>query len=212
MSKYQRYGKELDRLARERFSSYEKARERYEKARKVKSDNPYPTGWGATPEAQIKAKKAEIEYIEAENAFKDAQRVYQGTLSEVEKLRKELYDEIQNDMTASPADLDRNVVDLLASGICSAREIRKMYEDSHDVTTRRYIAKYAKERDVKKLSDEDRVILNGVVYDGDTLTDPESSSTMKDFDALSDVLGRCVNNPAMIGCWGQLTEEVISEM
>lgn len=218
MSKYNRYARRLDALARQRFSDYEKAVEAYEKAKKERAAKPYINGgWGVTPEMQLEAKKAEVKYLEAEKNYKEAEKAYKNTLAEVQDIRAELLDEVTAAVSVNPEDLDRNTVDLLKSGICSAAEVAELYDKAATATTKRYIAKYAAEEvernnnsnmDITKRRNANE-ILNNVVAAGHQYTNPATSETMKTFDSVVGVLTRCINNPSMIGAWASLTADVI---
>lgn len=221
MGKYNSYARRLDALARQRFSDYEKAKDDYEKAKKERAADPYKDGgWGVTPEMQLKAKKAEVRYLEAEANFKEAERTYKGTLEEVKAIREELLEEVSGAVTVNPDDLDRNVVDLLKSGICSAEEVAELYGKAENATTKRYIAKFAAEevdRNNKSNMDTNKrrnanEVLNNVVAAGKEYTDPASSETIKLFDAVSGVLTRCINNPSMVRSWGELTEDALADI
>lgn len=224
MGKYRSYAQKLDTLVRERFSDYEKAAAAYEEARKAKFATPMKTGWGVTPEYQLKAKKAEINFMEAEAEYKKAKEVYGDTLKEAEAIRAELLEEMSTDGAVNPANLDRNVVDILNAGICSDDEIIEMY-NAANVTTKRLIAKHADDR-IKMLMSEDnggespelfknrnaRQKLQMVTEDSKRFLDPERSDTIQYFDTAMGALKRTLDNPAMIPFWGQLTESVLEEV
>ena len=212
MSKYQKYGKELDELMRKRFSDYEKIDSAYRDAKKAHSEYPLRTGWGVTQDYYIKALKAEAAFKETEQEFKKAEATYKGIVKEAQAIRDALHAEMQSDFSVNPADLDRNVVDLLASGICTAQEIERLYTNAQNNTTKRYIAQYAKKLDRDGMSREDVRILNNVAADGQGLLDPNLTETMHKFDICMDVVKRCANNTGMIKHWGQLTEQPLAEM
>lgn len=212
MGKYQKYGEKLDNLARERFSEYEKARDIYTKAKKAHSDFPVRTGWGVTLDDQLKAKKLEIEFLKAEADFKEAQKVYRSSEKEINKIREELYNELKEDMTVKPEDLDRNVVTLLESGICKANDIQDLYNKAKNTTTKRYIANFAKSQITDRMDRDERIMLESVVSNAPSLENPDLTETMQIFDSISDVFHRCINNDALISYWGQFTEDPISEM
>lgn len=224
MGKYRDYAQKLDSLVRKRFSDYEKAAAAYEEARRAKAETPTRTGFGVSAEYQLKAKKAEVNFMIAEEEHKKAKEVYEGTLKEAEAIRKELIETLSYDGAVNPASLDRNVVDLINAGICSDDEIIGLY-DAANVTTKRFIAKYADDR-IKALMSEDnggeseelsknrnaREKLHLVTEDSKRFLDPERSDTMQYFDTAMTALKRTIDNPAMISYWGQLTEEALSEV
>ncbi len=224
MGKYRSYAQKLDTLVRERFSDYEKAAAAYEKAKKAASDTPIRYGFGVTAEYQLKAQKADINFKEAEIEYKKAKEVYEGSLKEAETIRAELLEKLSYDGAVNPASLDRNVVDLLNAGICSDDEIIELY-DAANVTTKRFVAKYADDR-VKALMSKDnggeseelfknrmsRQKLLMVTEDSKRFLDPERSDTMQYFDTAMGALKRTIANPAMISHWGMLTEEALEEV
>lgn len=226
MGRYKSYADRVDTLVRKRFSDYEKALDKYEKAKKARAETPMREGWGVTAEYQLKAKKAEVKYLEAEKDFKEAKAIYQNTLNEVKGIRAELLEAVTRRASADPNDLDRNVVDLLKSGICSAEEIERLFDNAGNATTKRYIAKFADDEyqkimDSGKMSErspegarerERSTRLLRVVQSGKEYTNPEKSEALQIFDHVSEVVSRTINNPAMIRSWGELTEDILSEM
>lgn len=212
MSKYSKYGKQLDELMRQKFSDYEKKEIAYKKAKKAHEALPVREGFGVTQEYRIKALKANIAFEEAEREYKVAKAIYNESIKEAQAIRTALYNEIQSDFEVKPADLDQNVVALLTSNICTAQEVARLFENAENNTTRRYVAQYAKNKDTKNLSKEDENILKGVAHAGVNLVNPDNTVTMHNFDVAMDVVNRCVKNTAMIGHWGELTEGPLSEL
>ena len=214
MGKYHEYAKRLDTLARESFAAYEKASDELKKAEQAKRDHPMPKSNFAPKELWLDAKEAEVDYERALDDYHKAQRAYQNTLKESQVIRTELLEAVTADMAVKPEDLDRNVVDLLNSGICSASEIADLYGKAENATTKRFIAKHAKDlvADDPKMDVRHRQTLNSVIADSRGLTIPEHSQTMLMFDAVNDVLRRCVNNPTMISHWGEYADQILSDL
>lgn len=221
MGRYSQYAKRIDALARERFSEYEKATAAFDKAKKDRAAKPYLNGgWGVTPEMQLEAKKAEVKYLEAEAALKEAELLFKNTIQEANEIRAELLEEVTKAVSINPDDLDRSVVDLLKAGICSAEEVRDLYNKAENTTTKRFIAKYAAEaveRNNSSNMDANKrrsvnEILNNVAAEGKSCSDPEKTATMQTFDSVNGVLTRCINNPSMSTHWGELTEVALSEL
>ena len=210
MGKYQEYGKKLDNLARQKFSEYEKVKENLDRAKKARSS--FQVGFRSSPEDQLKAKRLEIEEQEAELKYKEFMKGFRSTLNQISAIRNELRQSLKNDLRLNPEDLDRNVVTLLESGICKAEEVQDLYNRATNTTTKRYIANHAKGMFTDKTGYEDRAILYAVSSNASALEDPDKSNAMQYFDVMTDVFKRCVNNPSMIGYWGELTEDAISEM
>lgn len=212
MGKYSEYGKKLDDLARQRFADYEKARDIYTKAKKAHSDFPVRTGWGVTIDDQLKARKLEIDFLKAEADFKEAQKVYKSAEKEINQIREELYNKLTADLTMRAEELDQNVVKLLETGVCKAQDIHDLYSQAKNVTTKRYIANFAKSQIKDRMKSEDRITLTNITQNIPALEDPNQTEAMQIFDSMTEVFHRCVNNDAMIGYWGEFTEGPISEM
>lgn len=212
MSKYSKYGKELDELMRQRFSDFEKAEEAYKKAKKAHEEHPVRTGWGVTHDDHIKAMKYQVAFEEAKKTYDEALKVFREISSEARAIRSALYDDLQKDFAVNPEDLERNVVDILASGVCTTKEVKDLFDNAGNATTKRYIAQYAKKADVSKMSPEEASVYRNITHEGQLLHDPDSHDAMKKFDVALDVVDRCTKNTALIGYWGQLTEAPLSEM
>ena len=113
----------------------------------------------------------------------------------------------------NPDDLDRGVVALLDSGVCSAGELAGLYEKAESVTTRRYVSKYAEKRlETTEAHSPDVAALKSVVDSAKGYENCELHSAVQKFDYVSKVVSRCQQNPAMIGFFDTLTEQAISEM
>ena len=216
MSKYQKYGKRLDEIAREKFSAYEKAREQYQKA-KAKFESRGVIHSRSTTEERLKHERIELEYREARENMNKAEREFRQIPSEIAELRKALCYEIKTDNRANPEDLNQNVVTLLTTGVCKPDELIDLYELAN-ITTKRYISNYAGSilpKDPTALGGmdpEDRAILTRIYQSGRALTNPEESPSVQNFDVMCEALNRTVNNPAMIGYWGELTDGALYNM
>ena len=213
MSKYQEYGKKLDSLARKRIAEYQKAKENYLKAKKRHEDFPFIPGLSYSYQEEIKARRLELDFREAEEEMREAEKTYRkGYEEEIRDIRRELYQELKEDTSVNPNDLDRNVVDLLQSGICKADEIAKLFNDASNVTTKRYIGNFAKSQVKADTDDKDRIILNNIANASVKMSDPGLASAMEKYDALSDVYTRCVKNPGFIPYYDHFSEQALSEM
>ena len=214
MGNYRKYGMKLDTLARRRFADYEKASDELKRAEQAKRNHPMPASKFASPEYFIQAKEAEVAYEIADMNFKKAKDALQDTMREAQAIRAEMLEEVKRDLSAKPDDLDRNVVDLINSGICSPTELTDLYGNAN-ITTRRYIAKHAKDLidTDPKIDGSRRQQLSILVANSRQYTNPESYVPMQNFDTvINGVLSRCVRNPSMISKWGELTEGVLSEL
>ena len=226
MGKYSSYATRIDTLVRSRFLQFEKAEEAYDKAKREKESTPVRHGFGITPEYQIKAQKAEVNFADAEIKYKEAREILQNTLSEFREIRADLLEDVAKDSTVDPSDLDRNVVDLLQSGIVTAPEIIRLYNDARNVTTKRFISKFANDEYQKLLNTPDvdhesreavknyeqRQQLLAVVEESKAFVAPEESEAVQLFDGIGFALSRTIENPGMIGDWGKLTTPLLEKL
>jgi len=214
MSKYRIYAKQMDDLARNRFADFEMEKAKFERAKRDLENCPIRLRVDPIRDGDyvLKRKKLEVAVGEAERKFREAEEAFKGTLTEVKQIRSELYQKLKEDLAVDPEDLDKNTVDLLRSGICSAAEVSKLFEDAETITTKRYVASFAKSQVTERTDPQDREILNNVANAGERLSNPDFTDTMQRFDEISDVLIRCIRNPNMLGHWATLTENIIAEM
>lgn len=221
MGKYNEYGRRVEKIIKEAFADLQKATDAYEKAREDRGRNPKKTGWGVTLEQQIKAQQAELAYRQAEENLRKAKRVYHDKLAKIQEIREELKTAVAEDLLIDPKALDRNTVDILASGLCSPREVVRLYEKAESPTMKRYIANFAKNEaqriDKDKLMDpvkkaEGRSMLYKISSDTRELTDAEDTDALRSFDVLSFVAERAINNPTMIEKWDELTENALENL
>lgn len=224
MGRYETYGSRISELVKSRFSQYIQAKEAYDAAKKRKEIFPLRTGFGFTEREQLEGQKADLAFKDQQVKFKEATETLINTMSEFDELKSELVEQLKKDYAIDPASLDKNVVTLVSSDVCTADEIVNIYESSN-VTTRRWLAKYASDRVEKLLAEDDggeskelhknrmsRQTLLRVVERAKEYTDIENSSTMQHVNTIRFALERTLSNTEMIPDWDNLTASSFSEL
>lgn len=210
MGKFNSYGKKVNEIAAAAFEAYRKAEKAYKAAEEQARQ--YPQRYGMV-DAQYAAKsaRAQVDYLEAKEAFKAAQRALQSHNSEIAALRKELAAELDDHYAADPAALDGNTLELLKSGVLKANEYAKLLDKAQsdgNYTMARMIAKYAGDAaaDVGKRygdNSEQARTLRAISYTADQ---NNGNDVLGAFDVMAEAFSRTSNNPAMMDAWGELTD------
>lgn len=214
MSKYAKFGQQLDELAKNRFAEYELAKARLERAKKDLEK--YPKKLRVDPiydkDYMTERNKRAAKLQEAETEFAAAKKIYETTMSDAEAIRNDLFNELKEDLAVKPDELDRNTVDLLNSRICSAAEVARLFDEAETVTTQRFIANFAKSQITERTEPKERAIFNNVSNAGERLENPELTTPMRQFDAMADALKHCIRNPNVLGYWSELSEPILNQM
>lgn len=198
MSKYNKYAKQANAMAREAVEKIIAAKAECEKARTAR------LAAGHNPTAIA---RAEANYLEAEDAFKSAQRDAERVKDEFARLRKELAAELAGDNCVSSEDVDAAGVELMKSGICTPQDFDKLARDySGNRTMLRLVAKYAENaaadvKDTNKATQYRMVSYACARNTGDDRLDA--------FDVLADVFNRTARNTPMYSSWDMLTAEIV---
>lgn len=206
MRSYKDFGQLLTTLVKDRFAVLRNAETAVDEAKK-ELNTARKTG--------DKAEKlsAELKLEEAKKALEAAKNAVGNIGNEIKAIRAELIDEVRAACALNPDDLDRGVVALLDSGVCSAGEIATLFEKAESSTTRRYVAKHAEKRlETTDAHSPDVAALKSIVDSAKGYENPELHSAVQKFDYVSKVVSRCQQNPAMIGFFDTLTEQALSEM
>lgn len=216
MGKYKSYAQKLDSLARNRFEEYKTAKENFDKAEKEWKN--LPSSWN-TAESRNKKIAAESNYKIAQGYLRDARENLQKTMDEVTPIRNELIAEVSREWAMNPDDLDRNTVDLLNSGICSPNEIADLFERAESPTTKRFVAKFARDEVARLPKSMERskaleaeTLLRSVAHKGDLFKDVNNADPVMRFDASVEVLRRSIRTPSLMNKWDEFTGELLSEM
>lgn len=211
MSKFNKYAKRADEIVKAAFEEYRNAAAAHidaeEQVSKLKDQQKSD---GASPQLSAKIARAEADLIEAKAAYRNAPRELEKRMRDLEKIRKELEAELAEALSADPAQLDTNTLELMKSGILTASEYAKLLDAAQNAgnpTMTRLIGKYAADAaKAYRPGDEEARVLNVVVARS---RQDNGSEYLKAFDYMVDVYGRAVRNPAMIAMWEELTANVV---
>ena len=210
MSNYNKYAQKFNEIAKAAFAEAQKADDALTAAEDAKRQYPQRTGYGITPDYNVKAAKAQAEYLEAEQQ-KRAVRDKMGYdyRNQVLKLREELQREIEADYRVKPEQIDTNALELLKSGIMSADEYAAMLQNAaanNNYTMARLVGKYADDAaaEVAKrygVSDQKAKELRYVAIQA---KQSHGDKWIDAFDYMLDVYDRATKNPYMRGQWDEL--------
>ena len=208
MSEFKSYVNRFDEYAREVFREVEETTKALKDAEVKRKAHPMKPG--LAPEAAAKAARIEETYQRAKRRLDEMQkRIANEAGQKIEEIRKELAVSIEKTFTMNPADLDRDVLTILESGILTEADYSTLMQNSTTPTMRRLIAKYAHEEAIKAENSGDssksrnlRMIARTGKEDG--------SSYLAAFDSMRDTFSRTVRNNALIPHWEQLTAPIIN--
>lgn len=207
MSRYNTYGRNLDKIARENFATFQELEAAFREAKEQRDRTPIRPGQDSRE--AVAAHRAEIRYTEAKEKFEAAKReLPEATSQAVGELRRELVTEVEKYNAARPEDVDPATMALLQAGILSARETANLLENATP-TMRRIIAKHAERAAVEAekkggANDPEAQLYRQIVYaNGDT------NQVFDRFDELAQLIDRTWNNTEMINYWPELTEGAI---
>ena len=197
-SKYNKYARQANEMAREAVEKIISARAECEKARTAK------LAAGHNPAAIA---RAEADYLEAEEAFKSAQRAAEGVKDDIARLRKELAAELASDNCVSSEDVDAAGVELMKSGICTPQDFDKLARDySGNRTMQRLVAKYAENAAAEVKEPTKAAQYRAVSY---ACARNTGDDRLDAFDVLADVFNRTAKNTPTYSSWDMLTAEIV---
>ena len=199
--------KQFDELAKATFAEITKVTNALDKAAKDRKAHPMKPG--LEPEYAARAAKYEGAYQEAQAQYNKLMRNLPGEVQiKANSLRKELERAVIEANTVNTADIDRDVLTLLDSGIMNSTDFAKLMSEATSATMRRLIAKYANEAAAKAEEKKDRdeaQRLRNVVHSGGN----EGNNYLQAFDSMNDTFNRTLRNHAMIKYWDSLTQPII---
>ena len=208
-----RYGIKAEEIAKKAFEEYLTAKKKLDNAREqVKK---YPTMHGiVTAEYEAKSVRAKADLLEAEQAIKG---ILHSHIGEIEQIGEELKETIEEYYLAEPAFIDRDILDLLNSGILTPVEYHHLIQNSinkGNLTMARIIAKHAgdlREEVLKKYgTDNEQSRALAVVSH---MCDKCDGSEAKDgFEIILETYKKTADNPSMIEKWDSLTENAFSKL
>lgn len=215
MSEFNSYAKRVDEIATNAFVQYKQAEAKFKKAEEQRRAYPVRNGIN-TAEYAAKSARAQADYLEAEQAFKQAKSHLVECESDIKNIRKELAAEIDKHYSADPSALDSNTMELLKAGILKPNEYSRLMQtakENGNHTMARVIGKYASDAaDAAKQrygeNSEQARALRAVSYAADEVG---GQAQLDKFDYLSGVFHRTANNSGLIDHWGELTDQAISD-
>ena len=211
MSKFNKYAKQAEAVAKENMDAFKVAQQRMKKAEETRRQYPQRQGV-TTAEYEAKRARAEADYMEAKEAMKTAKQIMEAGKAQLQEIKQAMAADIENSFAADPAHIDSATMELLRAGILKPSEYARLYDaaaKADNPTMMRIIGKAAKEKaeaDKDRLSNEDRSSLYALAHAGGQVNGGEYLDT---FAAIQDVYARCVNNPGMIDHWDGLLREAI---
>ena len=129
MGKFNGYGKKLNAIAQAAFAEMQEKTAAYRDAEAVW--NRLKSTTQRTTQDKIRAAKAEAAYLETRDSYMEMQRnLSYNTMKELNALRGELAQAIDNEYSADPTQLDTAALELLKSDILKPREYIKLMESA----------------------------------------------------------------------------------
>lgn len=213
MRNYTDHFKRADRLARDVFGEFQTTERAYNAAKKNMDAHQMTTA--KTGRDEIEVMKAREDYIEAEEKYKHALRdLQEKKRAEMDAIREALITAIDSDYVANPEEIDSRVMELLNSGILNSGEyssLMKSARENDNYTMMRIIgqrAGNAADEIEKKYGKDDNRVAELLRVSNEGKTSP-GEEWIESFDTLSGIFNRCIENPAMMDKWGELTEPII---
>lgn len=211
------YAEKINNLAKQNIANYLKAVSAFEEAEKARKATPIRHGF-VEEDYQIKALKADLAYKEAESNLKQAKESFRNSITEFDSIRSEILADLRDTRMADPTKLDSATVALLQSGICTPDEILSLYRKAPNLTTRRFIGKYAGTmaeaivNDPLSSPDQHSSVdrLMAISYEAEQATDIDQCPESMALSLIRDVLVRIADNPLMADYWDSLTENALN--
>lgn len=214
MGKYHSYAARLDGIAKAAFERYRTAETALKLAEKQAKEYPPQHGF-ADAQRVAKAARAQADLAEAREVLNSAKEEMESRKAELRALRSDLAKEIESAYSANPAQLDAATLELLKSGILTAREYEALLQQAQEAgnaTMVRLIGKYAGDAgqaagDKRGAHDPEAALLRVVAAKSRKYT---GSEHLEAFDAMLEIYDRCANNPHMIDHWERFTAETVA--
>lgn len=212
MSKYSSYVKKANQIARNTFTNYRQAEDKYKKAKEQAGKYPQRTGL-VDGEYAAKSARALAELREAELEMKKAKDAFKDGRNQFKQIRAELADVLEDDHAATPDKLDLSTLELLKSGIMKASDYTRLFDKAkadNNYTMCKVIGKYAGDAaaDKAKRSGESKEV-SALRYVGWRSENETGDDRLKAFDNMTDLYNRCEANPRMIDYWDEFTSDTV---
>ena len=209
MSKYNSYAKRVDELARGLFNEYNKALEGFQRAEVYYKANKRPDHgmWSADAEKIALAAEAEAKYQRAKADLEKAKNALNNGKAQIRSIQREFETALDADIRIDPKALDMATVEILKSGILRPHEYAQLVSDNaSNPTMARMIGAYAGQA-LEKASDRaERTHLLHAVEDSKKA---DGGERRESFDNFCTIYDKCANNPALIACWDELTNNMV---
>jgi len=208
MSKFSVYANKVNEIAQTAFAEYKAAETRLKNAEAKARE--YPQRHGAVDyEYVAKSARAQADLVEARSALHRAQMKMNDGMSAISAVRRELAAALNDEYAADPSALDSNTLELLKSGILTAKEFAKLMNsaaEAGNLTMTRIIGKYANaaadEAEKNGRGAQKAAEFRAVAYQGET---DAVGGKLGLFDVMVETYRRTAGNPSMIGAWDELT-------
>lgn len=215
MSRFNKYAKELDRIAKESFKEYKKKEESYNYARE-KEQYLSKNYRGVRPANEIEYARAKANMLEAKDAFNAANNDMKRALNDINALRDKLSADVNEYFAADPDKIDINTMELLKSGILSGNDYTNLFEKAtseDNITMARIIGTYARTKadEVAKFNgttDMEAVTCRNVANMADSIN---GDIYIRLYDGLADAYRRCTENNILIDMWDSLVGDIIKD-
>lgn len=213
MSNFRKYAERVDALAKETRETLHKANDELARAEDARKRT--PSNGGTTPEYKAKAARAEAWYQEANAKLNYVKAALRARVDQqIKIIRGELEHEVDDAFSANPEAVDPATMTLLESGILRPAEYGRLLDKAiaeSNPTMGRLIGAAAEKHAAKiaeRYGDNDMVVreYRRVGYDSRRFS---GAVYLENFGVLSDMINRCMDNPAMWSHWERLTSEVI---
>lgn len=220
MSMFNRFAVDADRIAKKAFEQYRKAETALENAEQKVKDYPEIFGQPQSDEYMMKSKTAKVELLKAQEGLKIAQATFRNHMNELNDMRANLVKAIETEYGVNPSDVDQNTMELLKSGMLTAKDFERLMENakkSGNHTMVHMIAKYAGEKAEKEEPDNivndvpsaDVQLLQSISHEGYM---DNGQEILNQFDVLLYAFDKTSQNPLMIDDWGELTSAIVESM
>ena len=188
MSKYNGYARQLDAAFKKARQEYVESWEKLQAAQKLRDAAQAWHPEKQQGDLQRERQRAELYYLEAEQAFKEAERrVWAEFNRKRAELRAKLESEITENGTMNPDALDQNGLEILKMGGLTADDFYSLADRYDDNPTMlRLVAKYAKEA-----ADDMEGAQRGALYQLAQVCGNGQGKPRRAWDELSHVVDYC---------------------
>lgn len=217
MSMFNRFAVDADLLAKKAFKEYRKAETALENAEQKVKEYPEIFGQAQSDEYRMNSTVAKADLLKAQDGLKIAQAAFRNHMNELNDMRKDLVKAIETEYGVTPSDVDQNTMELLKSGLLTAKDFERLMENakkSGNHTMVHMIAKYAGEKaeiDRRENNDlsADGMLFESISHEGNM---DNGQEILNQFDVLLYAFDKTTQNPLMIDDWGVLTSSIVESM